>query len=407
MSAPVRPRLVLVGNGMAGVRTLEELLARAPDAFDITVIGAEPHGNYNRILLSPVLAGEKTVADVITHAPEWYAERGIQLHVGDAVAAIDPAAQTVSTRLGRRFGYDRLLLATGSKPFILPVPGKDLEGVVSFRDIADVERMIEAARTHRRAAVIGGGLLGLECANGLAQRGMDVTVVHLMDTLMERQLDAAAARLLQTSLEARGLKFRLPAATEALLGDGRVEAIRFKDGSTLDADLVVMAAGIQPNTELARGAGLACERGVVVDDTMRTSDPHVFAVGECVQHRQVCYGLVSPLWEQARVCAAQLAGEAGTAYEGSLVYTRLKVTGIDLFSAGNFLGGEGCEDIVLRDPRRGVYRKLVLREGRLEGAVLYGDARDGGWYCDLIRQRANVSHLRRRLVFGQRLAEAA
>ncbi len=406
-AAAGRPRLVVIGNGMAGVRMVEELLARAPDAYAISIYGAEPHGNYNRIMLSPVLAGEKKLADIVTHEPSWYAERGIVLHRGDPVASIDLAQRRVTARSGQSEPYDRLVLATGSRPFILPVPGKDLPGVVSFRDIADVESMIDSSTRHRRAVVIGGGLLGLEAANGLARRGMVVTVVHLMDFLMERQLDRVAANLLQASLEEKGLRFKLSAATAEIAGAGRAEEVVFKDGSRVPADLVVMAAGIIPDAALARASGLACERGVVVDDTMRTSDPHVFAVGECAQHRKVCYGLVAPLFEQGKVVAAQLAGDADALYEGSIVATRLKVTGIELFSAGNFQGGDGAQEIVYRDPRRGAYRRLVVRDGRLDGAVLYGNAQDGGWYLDLILGRTDITRFRGRLLYGQRFAEAA
>jgi nitrite reductase (NADH) large subunit len=415
VTAPARPRLVVVGNGMASVRVLEELLALAPERYDITVFGAEPHGTYNRILLSPLLAGDKALADIVTHPREWYAQRGITLHAGDPVTAIDRARRQVTARSGRVVAYDRLLLAPGSRPFVLPVPGKDLAGVVSFRDIADVEAMLAASQQHRRAVVIGGGLLGLECAYGLKRRGMDVTVVHLMDRLMERQLDAAAAGLLQRHLESRGLRVLLGAQTEALVGTERVAVVRLKpapgadpgDGREIPADLVVMAAGIVPNLDLARAAGLACERGLLVNDTLQTFDPRIYAVGECVQHRKMVYGLVAPLYEQAGVCANHLAGHGVTRYAGSTVSTRLKVTGVELFSAGNFLGGNGTRDLVFRDARRGVYKRLVLRGGRLEGAILYGDAGDGGWYFDLIQRRADVSRYRDLLVFGRRHAEAA
>jgi nitrite reductase (NADH) large subunit len=399
-----KPRLVVVGNGMAAVRVLEELLKLAPERYAITVFGAEPHGNYNRILLSPLLAGDKSLADIVTHPPEWYAARGIALHAGDPVTALDRAQRVVTARSGRRAGYDRLLLAPGSKPFVLPVPGRDLPGVVSFRDIADVQAMLEASRRHRRAVVIGGGLLGLECAYGLKRRGMDVTVVHLMDRLMERQLDPAAAALLQQHLEASGLDILLTAQTEAILGTDRASAVRLQDGREIAADLVVMAAGIVPNLDLARAARLPCERGVLVNDTLQTFDPRIYAVGECVQHRKAIYGLVAPLYEQSRVCANHLAGHGTTRYPGSVVSTRLKVTGVELFSAGNFLGGESTRDLVYTDRRRGIYKRLVLREGRLEGAVLYGDAADGGWYLDLIRTRADVTRYRDRLVFGRRYA---
>ena len=401
-----RERLVVIGAGMASARVLEDLLKLAPERYDIAVLGAEPHGNYNRILLSPVLAGEKTVADIVSHPHEWHAERGIQLRAGDPALKIDRLRREVHTKSGFITRYDRLLLATGSKPFILPVPGKDLPGVVAFRDIADVEHMLAASRSHKRAIVIGGGLLGLECAYGLTKRGMEVGIVHLADRLMERQLDAAAAALLQKHLEAAGMQVHLNAATESLLGDGRIRALKLKDGRELPADLVVMAAGIVPNLDLAKSAALPCERGLLVNDTLQTFDPRIYAVGECVQHRKSVYGLVAPLYEQAAVCANHLAKVGVTRYRGSVVSTRLKVTGVELFSAGNFLGGEGTRDLTYKDPRRGVYKRLVLRGGKLEGAILYGDAADGGWYFDLIQQRADVSRYRDRLLFGRRHCEA-
>jgi len=399
--------LVIVGNGMASVRVLEELHQLAPRRYDVTVFGAEPHGSYNRVLLSPLLAGDKALADIVTHPPEWYAARGITLHAGDPVAAIDRARRTVTSRAGRVLPYDRLLLAPGSKPFVLPVPGKELPGVRAFRDLADVEAMVTASRRSGRAVVIGGGLLGLECAYGLSRRGMQVTVIHLMDRLMERQLDAAAALMLQQHLERNGITVLLAAQTEAVVGTDRVEAVRLKDGGEIPAELVVMAAGIVPNLDLAKAAGLACERGVLVNDTLQTFDPRIYAVGECVQHRKAIYGLVAPLYEQARVCANHLAGIGSARYAGSVVSTRLKVTGVELFSGGNLLGGDGTRDLTYRDARRGVYKRLVLRGQRLEGAILYGDAADGGWYFDLIRTGADVSSYRDRLLFGRRHAEAA
>ena len=402
-----RPSLVLIGNGMAGVRALEELLKLAPDLYDITVYGAEPHGNYNRILLSPVLAGEKCVADIITHPREWYAANGITLYAGDPAAKIDRVRRTVHSMSGRITRYDRLLVATGSRPFILPVPGNRLPGVIAFRDIADVDTMLAAARQHKRAVVIGGGLLGLEAANGLSRQGIDVTVVHLMDHLMERQLDAPAAELLRRNLESRGLRFLLKTQTAEIAGRERVEAVRFKDGSEIPADLVVMAAGIQPNIELAKVAGLSCERGLLVNDTLQTFDPRIYAVGECVQHRKLTYGLVAPVWEQARVCATHLARQGHRSYRGSVLSTQLKVTGIDLYSAGDFLGGSGTEDLVYKDLRRGVYKRLVLRGNRIEGAVLYGDTQDGPWYFELMQRKADVGGYRNRLVFGRRFVEAA
>ncbi|MBP0620804.1 NAD(P)/FAD-dependent oxidoreductase [Cupriavidus consociatus] len=405
-STQARPRLVVVGNGMAGMRTVEELLRLAPDLYDITVFGAEPHGNYNRILLSPVLAGEKTVADIMLNTREWYEENGIELLAGDPVVSIDRPRRVVRSASGREVRYDRLLLATGSKPFIIPVPGHQLEGVIAFRDIQDVETMLHAARNHRHAVVIGGGLLGLEAANGLLRQGMDVTVVHLADSLMERQLDKPAATLLQGALERKGLRFLLSAQTAEILGTERVTGVRFKDGSEIPADLVVMTAGVRPNIELAAGAGLHCERAIVVDDTLQTYDPRIYAVGECVQHRQATFGLVAPIWDQARVCAAHLAGAGHRRYVQQATATKLKVTGVDLYSAGDFIGAEGSEDLVLRDARRGVYKRLVLQDGCLVGAVLYGDVQDGPWYFDMIQRRTPVGALRQRLLFGKAQCEA-
>ena len=396
----MKPKLVLVGNGMAGMKVIEELLQRAPNRYDITVFGAEPHGNYNRILLSPVLAGEKAVTDIMINPLSWYAENGIALHFGQPVTQIDRDARTVRSADGTVQPYDRLILATGSLPFIPQVPGCDLPGVVSYRDLHDVDHMLAASQRYRHAVVIGGGLLGLEAAYGLLKQGMTVTVVHLMPTLMERQLDAAAATLLQQTLSERGIAFKMAAQTSALLGTDRVTAVQFADGSTVPADLVVMAAGIRPNVALARDCGVACERGVLVSDALLTSDPSIYAVGECVQHRGQCYGLVAPLYEQARVCAAQLAGDSDAAYSGSVTSTKLKVTGVDLFSAGDFQGGDGCDSIVYQDAGAGVYKKVVLRDDKLVGAVLYGDTADGSWYFQLMKEQSAVNHLRDSLLFG-------
>ncbi len=396
-------KLVMIGNGMAGVRTLEELLKIAPDVYDITVFGAEPHANYNRILLSPVLAGEMTIQDIMLNDVGWYEKNHIRLHLGKKVVRIERGARRVVAADGTAESYDRLLLATGSNPFILPVPGRDLEGVLTYRDIQDTNAMIEASKKYRHAAVIGGGLLGLEAANGLKLRGMNVTVVHLMEWLMERQLDRTAAELLQQSLEAKGLQFLLKTQTAEILGnaDGRVRAVRFKDGSEIAADLVVMAVGIRPNTELAESAGIQCHRGIVVNDTLQTFDPKIYAVGECVAHRGVAYGLVAPLFDMAKVCANHLAHLGIGRYAGSVTSTKLKVTGIDLFSAGEFSGGAGTEDIVLNDALGGVYKRIVLRENRIVGAVLYGDTADGSWYYQLLRDKQNVAEIRDHLMFGQ------
>jgi nitrite reductase (NADH) large subunit len=395
-------KLVMVGNGMAGVRTLEELLKLAPDLYDIAVFGAEPHPNYNRILLSPVLAGELSINDIVLNGVDWYAAHGIRLHLGRKVAKIDRVKREVIAEDGTTETYDRLILATGSNPVILPVPGKDLPGVLTYRDIADTDAMIDAARNYRHAVVIGGGLLGLEAANGLKLRGMDVTVVHLMPWLMERQLDRIAAGMLQQSLEAKGLKFLMEKQTAELVRgeSGRVSAVRFKDGESVPADLVVMAIGIRPNTSLAEAAGLNVSRGIHVDDTMQTYDPRIYAIGECVAHRGTAYGLVAPLFDMAKVCANHLAQLGIGRYEGSVTSTKLKVTGIDLFSAGSFMGGDGAEEIVLHDPAGGVYKKLVIRDNRIVGGVLYGDTADGSWYFQLLKDRQDIHEIRDHLMFG-------
>jgi nitrite reductase [NAD(P)H] large subunit len=401
-----KARLVVIGNGMAGMRTVEELLQLAPEAYDITVFGAEPHGNYNRILLSPLLAGEKQVDEIVIHPHRWYAEHGVTLHAGDPAVAIDRRRRIVRSANGVELPYDRLLIATGSKPIVLPVPGKELPGVVTFRDLADVDTMLETARSYRKAVVIGGGLLGLEAANALVRRGMDVTVVHIFDTLMERQLDPAAAALLKTSLENRGLQFRMPAKTAAILGEQRVSGVRFDDGAELETDLIVMTTGVRPNIELASRAGLRCERGILVDDTLQTFDPSIYAVGECVQHRNNTFGLVAPLWEQARVCATHLAEVGVCRYRGSLAATQLKVTGIDLYSAGDLAGAAGTEALVMRDHGRSVYKRLIIRDNKLRGAVLYGDTSDGPWYFELMSAGRDIATFRDRLLFGRAAALA-
>ncbi|ELX11046.1 nitrite reductase [Janthinobacterium sp. HH01] len=403
----MKPSLVVIGNGMAGMRTVEELYKLAPDMYDITVFGAEPHGNYNRILLSPVLAGEKSMEDIMLNTREWYVQHGITLHAGDPVEHIDRRKRIVRARSGLEVRYDRLLIATGSKPFIIPVPGHQLPGVLAFRDIQDVESMLAMARNHRHAVVIGGGLLGLEAANGLQRQGMSVTVVHVTDALMNQQLDKPAALLLQKALESKGLKFMMNAQTAEIVGPDRVRAVRFKDGAEIPADLVVMTAGVRPNIDLAKSAGLHCERAIVVDDTLQTYDPRVYAVGECVQHRSATFGLVAPIWDQARVCGAHLAGAGVRRYVQQTSPTRLKVTGVDLYSVGDFVGGEGSEDLVLRDARRGVYKRLVLRDGRVTGAVLYGDVKDGPWYFNLIQNRTDITPIRQNLLFGEALSARA
>lgn len=398
----MKQKLVVVGNGMAGMRAVEELLKIAPDMYDITVFGDEPYPNYNRIMLSPVLANEQTIDDIILNTREWYAENNITLHTSARVNKIDRKARMVTAEDGTTVPYDRLLLATGSKPFILPIPGAALQGVLGYRDIKDTNDMIEAAKTHKHAVVIGGGLLGLEAANGLKIQGMDVTVVHKNEWLLERQLDKVSGKMLQKSLEARGLTFLLQKDTEQLIGkDGRVVAVRFKDGQEIPADLVVMAVGIRPNYALAASAGIHCNRGIVVNDTMQTYDPRIYAVGECVSHRGMTYGLVAPLFEMAKVCATHLANFGIGLYKGSVTSTKLKVTGIDLFSAGDFMGSDDTEEILLHDAVGGVYKKLVIKDDTIIGAVLYGDTTDGAWYFQLLRDRKPIHEIRDHLMFGQ------
>lgn len=394
-------KLVVIGNGMAAGRALEELFARSPDAYEVTIFGAEPRVNYNRIMLSPVLSGEKAYEDILIHDDAWYEMHGITLHRGRQVVRIDRAAKRVVAADGAAADYDQLLVATGSVPFVVPIPGATLPGVVTYRDLDDVNAMLAAARNGGRAVVIGGGLLGLEAAAGLQAQGMEVTVLHLMPTLMERQLDPSAGYLLQKSFEDRGIAVRCKANTHAILGETQVTGVRLDDGTELEADIVVMAVGIRPNAVLAKEAGLETNRGVLVGDDMRTSDPDVFAVGECVEHRGLCYGLVAPLYEMAKVVAAQLAGDETAVYTGSVTATKLKVTGIDLFSAGDFGEANDRQDIVLRDVARGVYKRLVLKENRIVGAVLYGETADGSWFFDLLRKEMDVSELRDTLIFGQ------
>jgi nitrite reductase (NADH) large subunit len=405
---PHAPRLVVIGNGMAGMRVVEELLKHeAGHKYRITVFGAEPHVNYNRIMLSCVLAGDKSADEIIINTREWYDANGIELFTGDAVASIDRTTKTVTAASGLRVPYDRLLIATGSRPLAPPLPGLSLPGVCAFRDLADVDKMLSAARAHKHAVVIGGGLLGLEAAWGLKQRGMSVGLVHLMPTLMERQLDAAAGQLLQRDLDRRGIAFFTDGQTEEILGTERAEAVRLADGRTIPADLVVLAIGIRPNIDLARAAELDVNRGIKVYDDMRTSDPAIFAVGECVEHRGQVFGLVAPIWDQAKVCAAQLAGDETAVFASQALSTSLKITGIDVFSAGALMAaGENDDEITLRDDSRGLYKKIVLRDGKLVGAVLYGEVADGPWYLQLMRDKQDVSALRERLVFGRAFTEA-
>jgi NAD(P)H-dependent nitrite reductase small subunit len=395
-----KPRLVVVGNGMAAVRAIEELQGLAPQTYDTTVFGAEPLGSYNRVLLSPLLAGDTRMEDIVTHPPGWYRERGITLHSADPVTQIDRVRRCVRSRCGVEAFFDRLLIATGSVPILLEIPGSRLKGVITFRDLQDVDTMLAASRAQRHAVVIGGGLLGLEAASGLLRRGLDVTVVHLHRHLMERELDAQAAELLRDELERRGLRFVMAAEASRLCGETHVTGVGLADGKELAADLVVMAVGVRPNIELAREAGLPCDRGLLVDDTMLTYDPAIYAIGECVQHRGKTFGLVAPLMEQARVCASYLAERGTRGYQASSVSTQLKVAGINVFSAGNCAPGPGVESLVLSDPKRGIYKRLVIEQDKVRGAVLYGDIRDSGWYLDLINERRNIHGFRDGLLFG-------
>ena len=403
----MKEKLVLIGNGMAGMRTVDELLKLSPDKFDITVFGAEPHGNYNRIMLSPVLAGDKNLDDIIINDLQWYQDNNISLHIGKTVTEIDRVNRQVVTDDGIKADYDRLILATGSLPVILDIPGKDLAGVISFRDINDVNVMLETAKTHKKAIVIGGGLLGLEAANGLMIQGMDVSVVHRSNTLMSQQLDQSAAELMRSELEQKGMHFLMNHHTEALLGDERVEKIRFKDGSEVEADLVVMAIGIRPNTKLAETSGIQCDRGILVDDTLQTYTPKIYAVGECVQHRKKTFGLVAPLFEQAKVCANHLADMGIASYISSVTSTKLKVTGIELFSAGDFIGDDSTEALVYKDPAYHIYKKLVLKDNTIVGIVLYGDTRDGNWFFSLLSESKDISTMRENILFGQHQVEDA
>ncbi|MCH7304145.1 nitrite reductase small subunit NirD [Acinetobacter sp. NIPH 1869] len=404
-AAQEKLKLVLIGNGLAGMRCLEDLLDMAPDRYDVTVIGEEPWGNYNRIMLSPVLSGEKTIDEIMLHPHAWYSDKGIQFIADDPAIKIDRTRKVVHTEKGESVGYDRLIIATGSSPFVPPVQGVDLKGVISFRDIYDVNTMIKYCETKKNAVVIGGGLLGLEAAYGLKQRGMNVTVLHLMDRIMERQLDGRASRMLRHSIEQKGINIITEANTEALIGeDGHVSQVRLKDGTVLDADLVIFAVGIRPNIALAQSAGLRCNRGILVNDTMQTFDPSIYAVGECIEHRNQTFGLVEPLWGQAFICATHLAEHGSLTFKSPTVPTQLKVSGVDVFSAGNFEPKEDYEDIILNDDKRQIYKRIIIQKDKVIGAVLFGDTEDGMWYAELIADQTPVSTFRNKLLFGKDFA---
>jgi nitrite reductase (NADH) large subunit len=395
--------LVIVGNGMAAARLVDELTKTALGRYAIAVIGDEPRLAYNRVLLSSVLAGETASHDIELRPAEWWRDRGVTLKYGCVASEIDVGRRELRIENDESIAFSRLVLATGSTPLRLNVSGADLAGVHTFRDCRDVDLLLSLAAQKKRVVVVGGGLLGLEAAYGLAKVGAPVTLIHLMDRLMERQLDAPAAELLKTLVERKGLKILLNANTARIHGETRVEAVELADGGRIAADAVIFAAGIRPNVALARDAGIAVNRGIVVDDRLQTGAPGIFALGECAEHRGICYGLVEPAYEQARVLARHLAGRAA-AYQGSVVSTNLKVSGVSVFSAGDFIGSVGSESIVLNDQRGGTYKKLVISAGRLTGAVLVGDVTDALWYLELIRTRAPVARIRKDMMFGRALA---
>ncbi|WP_394178236.1 nitrite reductase large subunit NirB [Yoonia maritima] len=392
-------KLIIIGAGMATGRALEQLIEADPNAYDVTLFNAEPRGNYNRIMLSPVLSGEKTYEEIVTHSAEWYEENGVTCRFGERVANVDRARKVVIAENGDELPYDKLMFGTGSNPFIIPMPGHDLEGVIAYRDLEDTELMMSMNETNK-VVVIGGGLLGLEAAAGMAARGVDVTVVHIMGHLMERQLDEAAGYLLRKALVDKGITVRCQANSKQILGEnGKVRALQLDDGTELPCDLLVMAVGIRPNVKLAQDIGLAVGKGIHVDDQMLTSDADILAVGECVEHDGAIFGLVAPLYDQAKVAAKTLLDEPATFVQRE-ISTKLKVTGCDLFSAGDFAEGEDREDIVFRDPARGVYRRLVLQSNKVIGAVMYGDTADSNWFFGLIKDATDVSDMRDTLIFG-------
>ncbi|MBO6901697.1 MAG: NAD(P)/FAD-dependent oxidoreductase [Rhizobiaceae bacterium] len=393
-------KLVVVGAGMASGRMLEQLFEAEPNAFDVTLFGAEPRGNYNRIMLSPVLAGDKAFEQIVTHDEDWYVANHVTCRFGETVTRIDRKRKVVLTARGET-RYDKLVIATGSAPFIIPVAGRDLPGVMAFRDLDDVNAMVAAAeKPNAKAVVIGGGLLGLEAAAALRGRGMEVVVLHLMGHLMDRQLDPAAGYLLKKEFENRGIRIHTEAQTKAILGDDRAEAVLLDDGTIYAADIVVMAVGIRPETRIATDAGLHVERGIVVNDHMTSSDPDILAIGECVEHEGICYGLVAPLYDMAKVAARTLVKE-DAAFRPVETATQLKVTGVSLYSAGDFAEADDREEIVLRDASAGVYKRLVLKDNRILGAVLYGETSDGGWFFDMLKKGTDVSDMRETLIFGQ------
>ena len=400
----MKEKLVVTGNGMAGMRTVEELIQSAPAEYEITIFGAEPYGNYNRIMLTPVLYGAKNIDDIMIHDLNWYKENQVKLHCGAGknVVDVDRKERMVISEDGMRVKYDRLLIATGSSPFMVPIPGYETEGVMGFRDIADVEAMIEKAKTKQHAVILGGGLLGLEAASGLMKRGMDVTVVNRGENLLSLQLDEVAANILKVELEQTGISFRMGVTIKEIISTkGHISRVIFSDKTEHPADILIMATGVRPNKQLAEKMGLHCEKGIVVNSVMQTFDPRIYSVGECVQHRGELFGLVAPVYEQAKVCANHLAGHGVAGFKTLIAATILKVTEINLFSMGNYRGDDTTESITLQDFALNIYRKIVIRDNKIVGVVLYGDTTDSGWYMELFKKESDVSKFREQLIFGK------
>lgn len=399
----MQQKLIVIGSGMVGSRLIEHLLIAAPNRYDVRVFNKEPTGGYNRIMLSPVLAGEKSIPEIMTHDPAWFQSRGVTLHTDTEISQINTQQQWVQTQSGEHYHYDKLVFATGSQPFILPIEGANLPGVISFRDIRDVKHMIEASQSQKNAVVIGGGLLGLEAASGLVKLGMQVTVLHRSDVLMNVQLDSTSGMLLKNTLTQSGIQFEMNANTVGILGEDFVTGVKLDSGKIIEADLVVMAVGIRPNTGLAKQAGLPVNRGILVDDQLKTSIDSIYALGECVEHRGELYGLVAPLYEQADVLAKELAGKP-SAYLGSVTSTKLKVTGINLFSAGDFQETSETESLIYQDHQQQIYRKIVLNNNTIQGAILYGDVSGSNWIFQNLLEQNDMSAYRDTLVFGEGFA---
>ncbi|WP_321323480.1 NAD(P)/FAD-dependent oxidoreductase [Thiomicrorhabdus sp.] len=400
MKQTIKQKLVLIGSGMVGTRFLERLLLEAPEQYDIRVFNKEPYGGYNRIMLSPVLAGEQAISDIMTHDHDWFKSHSIHLHTSTEISKIDSQNKTVHTDLGAVYSYDKLVIATGSTSFILPLPGNTLPGVVAFRDVRDVTYMIDSSEKKQNAVVIGGGLLGIEAANGLIKRGMNVTVVHRNEILMNMQMDKVSARLLRNSLAKVGMKFKLQAETVEILGTDHVTGVKFADGTQIDADLVVMAVGIKPNIAVAKKIGLKTNKGILINDQLETSHKDIYALGECVEHKGKLYGLVAPLYEQAQILALNLSGKRSD-YVGSFISTKLKVTGISLFSAGDFHDSKETESIIYKDLSKQIYRKIVLKNNRIQGAILFGDVSGANWIFEHLNQQTDMSAFRDTMIFGE------